>query len=70
MTRVNTVKADYLVATVPLSSVDQETLNLLAGETIEGDFRRIYGYAGFVKNKLFVGDNGQRIVDPGDRVKG
>ena len=62
MTRVNTVKADYLVVTVPLASLDQDAANKLAGLTIDGTFRRLYGYAGFVKDNLFVGDNGTRFL--------
>jgi hypothetical protein len=62
MTRVNTVKADYLVATVPLASLNQDVLNELASLTIDGTFRRCYGYAGFVKDNLFVGDNGSRLL--------
>jgi len=62
MTRVNTVKADYLVATTPLSSLSQDTLNELAGLTVDGVFRRFYGYKGFEKGGLFVGDNGNRLL--------
>jgi hypothetical protein len=62
MRNVNVVKADYLVATVPLTSIDQEASNRLHGLVVEGDYRRIYGFAGFVKEKLFVGDNGQRLM--------
>jgi len=62
MTRANSVKVDYLVATVPLSSVEEETLDRLAGLVIEGEYRKVYGYRGFVKNSIYVGDNGNRMM--------
>jgi len=58
----NTVKADFLVATVPLASVDDEKLDDFARMVIEGDYRRFYGYKGFIKDKLFIGDNGDRML--------
>ncbi len=62
MARKNTVKADYLVVTVPLGSVDEEKLRDFAKMSIDGEFRRFYGYAGFLKDKFFVGDNGNRML--------
>jgi hypothetical protein len=58
----NKVCVDYLVVTVPVTSLDSETLNRLEGLVIEGEFRRMYGYAGFVKDRLFIGDNGKRLM--------
>jgi hypothetical protein len=62
MPRENTVKADYLVVTVPLTSVPAEQLNVFEQLSIDGRFRRFYGYAGYVKDNFFVGDNGERLM--------
>lgn len=62
MNRQNTVKADFLVATVPLSSVDDEQLGDFARMSVDGEFRRFYGYAGFWKDNFFIGDNGTRAL--------
>jgi hypothetical protein len=62
MNRQNTVKADFLVATVPLSSVDDELLGNFARMSVDGEFRRFYGYAGFLKDNFFIGDNGDRVL--------
>jgi hypothetical protein len=58
----NTVKADYLVLTVPLASLDKEEANMFAGLTIDGEFRKMYGYKGFLHEKVFVGNNGDRML--------
>jgi len=62
MPRENTVKADYLVATVPLNSVQPEQLNVFEQMSVDGQFRRFFGYAGYVKDCFFVGDNGNRLM--------
>jgi hypothetical protein len=62
MKGANIVQVDYLVATVPVNSIEEHERNNLASLVIEGDFRRLYGYAGFVKDKLFIGDNGSRLL--------
>jgi hypothetical protein len=58
----NTVKADYLVATVPLTSLTTEQLHVFEQLSVDGKFRRIFGYAGYVKDNFFVGDNGDRLM--------
>jgi len=62
MHRANTVKADYLVATVPLTSVPSEQLDTFEAMSVDGIFRRFYGYAGYLKDGFFVGDNGDRLM--------
>jgi len=62
MPKENTVKADYLVATVPLTSISPERLNVFEELSTGGKFRRIFGYAGYVKDNFYVGDNGERLM--------
>jgi hypothetical protein len=42
--------------------VDQERLDSFAKLSVGGGFRRFYGYSGFIKDKFFIGDNGERIL--------
>jgi hypothetical protein len=58
----NTVKVDYLVATAPLTSLAEDESDFLAMLSIDGEYRRMYGYRGFIKDGLFVGDNGDRLL--------
>jgi hypothetical protein len=62
VSRENTVKADYLVATVPINSVQPEQLNVFEEMTIDGQFRRFFGYAGYMKDNFYIGDNGSRLL--------
>lgn len=62
MPKENTVKADYLVVTVPLTSLPSEQLSIFEQLSIDGQFRRLYGYAGYVRDNFFVGDNGDRLM--------
>jgi len=62
MTRSNTVQADYLVATVPLNSVDEQRLDDFAKMTFEGVLKKFYGYRGFMLDNLYIGDNGDRMM--------
>lgn len=62
MTRSNTVQADFLVVTVPLSSVDDEQLDDFARMSYDGELKKFYGYRGFMKGGIFVGDNGERMM--------
>jgi len=58
----NTVKADYLVLTVPLTSLNDDELDMFARLSIDGEFRRMYGYKGFLHEKVYIGDNGERML--------
>jgi hypothetical protein len=58
----NTVKVDYLVLTVPLTSLTDEEADMFARLSIEGEFRKMYGYRGLLYDKVFVGDNGERML--------
>jgi hypothetical protein len=62
MPRSNTVQADYLVATVPINSVDEQRLDDFAKMTFEGKLKKFYGYRGFMLDNLYIGDNGDRMM--------
>jgi hypothetical protein len=58
----NTVKVDYLVVTAPLTSLTAEEDNHFAALSIDGEYRKLYGYRGFLKDNIFIGDNGDRLL--------
>lgn len=62
MTSRNNVKVDYLVVTVPLTSLNDEEIDQFWRLSINGDFYKLYGYKGFIKDKIFIGDNGERML--------
>jgi len=62
MTKTNTVQADFLVVTVPLSSIEDEQLDDFARMSYDGELRKFYGYRGFMKDNLYIGDNGDRMM--------
>jgi hypothetical protein len=60
--RSNTVKADFVVVTVPLASLTNDELESFASMQIGGELKKFYGYRGCMLDQIFVGDNGDRMM--------
>jgi hypothetical protein len=60
--RSNTVKADFVVVTVPLTSLTNDELESFASMQIGGELKKFYGYRGYMLDQIFVGDNGDRMM--------
>jgi len=58
----NTVKADFLVVTVPITSLTHDELESFASMQIGGELKKFYGYRGYMLDQVFVGDNGDRMM--------
>jgi hypothetical protein len=60
--RSNTVKADFVVVTVPFTSLTNDELESFASMQIGGELKKFYGYRGYMLEQIFVGDNGDRMM--------